>query len=555
MTVGRPQHRCLLAPMVFCALVALLSSTFGAHAAPARHATAAQPVYGGTMRLGYSGAANSFDLAHAGGYDWYILNGTLFNGLYQFDRSGKPQLDLAAAPPTISADGKTWTFHIRKGIHYTNGMEVTADDFKYEITRVIDPRLKPGISWAETLNEVFQGWQDFVVGKAKEVTGIQVLDRYTIRFVLSQPLAILPYILAQSTDFAAPKALVSTETPAYWASHPVGTGPFMLQSWQKASQAVFVRNPHYFHAGKPYLDRVITYFNVAPSLIALKVERGDFDAFGLGFDIGPADYKQASTDPVYRHYLVPNAPTTVLDYLTVDVHDPWLNKLAIRQAMAMAINRPHLVKLLANKAFPAYQMYIPLDPQHDPELDTAGGVYPYNPQKAAALVKSSGYSGQAIVLHFRNNTGNDTALAPGVQQDLQQIGLNIHLLGRNSGGGISTPSLTGGQISFQDYGAAFPDGFDIYSNVMSCTQNAANGLTPAKHCDPMADDLTNKAQTMQLGSARDMQLRMAQRRQLASGAFIPLVFVKNIMMVSPTVGGFYFHPIFDTQFENYWVKH
>jgi ABC-type transport system substrate-binding protein len=56
------------------------------------------------------------------------MNGTLYDGLYQFDRNGVPRLDLAAAPPTISADRKVWTFHLRKGVHFSNGMELTADD-------------------------------------------------------------------------------------------------------------------------------------------------------------------------------------------------------------------------------------------------------------------------------------------------------------------------------------------------------------------------------------------------------------------------------------------
>jgi ABC-type transport system substrate-binding protein len=69
----------------------------------------------------------------------FVINGTLYNGLYKFDRSGSPQLDLAAAPPTISADRKTWTFTIRKGVRFSNGLEVSADDFKFSMMRALDP--------------------------------------------------------------------------------------------------------------------------------------------------------------------------------------------------------------------------------------------------------------------------------------------------------------------------------------------------------------------------------------------------------------------------------
>jgi len=58
--------------------------------------------------------------------------------------------------------------------------------------------------------------------------------------------------------------LASTVGAGAFGNHPIGTGPFMLQSWQKGVKAVFVRNPYYFRAGKPYLDKVIVDVNVAP---------------------------------------------------------------------------------------------------------------------------------------------------------------------------------------------------------------------------------------------------------------------------------------------------
>ena len=137
---------------VLCGLIALLVSIVGAGAAPTRAAT-----HGGTLSLAWASDMLSFDPAHALIYDWQIMNGTLYNGLYQFDRNGAPQLDLAAAPPTISSDRKTWTFHLRKGVLFSNDMEVTADDVKFSITRVLDPHLKPAVSWGQYTDAIFQG--------------------------------------------------------------------------------------------------------------------------------------------------------------------------------------------------------------------------------------------------------------------------------------------------------------------------------------------------------------------------------------------------------------
>ena len=261
-------------PAAILALLALLSSTLGAGAATGRH-QASSPVRGGTLTVAYPTDMKTFDPAQAYSSDWQVLNGTLFDGLYQFDRNGVPQLDLAAGPPTVSADRKVWTFHLRKGVQFSNGMPLTADDLKFSITRTLDPHLKPAVSWGQTSDAIFQGAQAVVAGKAKSVSGIQVLDPYTIRFTLAQPVAILPYILAETFNMVVPKAVVTAESPDYFANHPVGTGPFMLQSWQKGTQLVFVRNPHYFKAGKPYLDKIVVDVNVAANVIALRIEKGE----------------------------------------------------------------------------------------------------------------------------------------------------------------------------------------------------------------------------------------------------------------------------------------
>src|SRR5207248_10496701 len=142
-------------------------------------------------------------------------------------------------------------FKLRKGVLFHNGMEMTADDVKFSITRALDPHLKPAPSWGQTQDAVFQGAQDFIKGKATSVSGIRVLDRYTIRFVLAEPVAVFPFILAQTYNMVVPRAVVSKESQSDFANHPIGTGPYILRSFAKDVRATFVRNPHYFRSGKP----------------------------------------------------------------------------------------------------------------------------------------------------------------------------------------------------------------------------------------------------------------------------------------------------------------
>lgn len=547
-----PRHAHVLVLTTLCALLAVLTSTLGARAALAGN-RAAGPVYGGTLHIAYTGGVATLDPAHSYNDDWWLINGTFFNGLYQFDRHGQPQLDLAAGPPTISADHTVWTFHIRKGVRFSNGMPVTADDLKFSITRSLDPNLKPGPSWGQAADEVFQGSVDFANGKATSVAGIQVLDPYTIRFVLTKPVAAFPFILAETFNMVVPKAVVTKESQAYFASHPIGTGPFKLVSWQRGVGLVLVRNPYYYHTGKPYLDKILVDVPAQASLITLRILKGELDAFGNDQDIVAADVQQLRGTPADAKYLL-DAPVTVVDWLDLNMHDAPLNNPLLRQAVAMAIDRRRLVQLLGGLGAPAGGMYIPIMTAHAPALDQQP-VYPYDPVRAAALVKASGYHGQQMTVYYNNNLPDNVETAPGVLQDLKQIGLNVVLRGLTTNA-LTTLSgtRTGHPIVDQQWSIDYPDAYDIYTGVMSCAANSLGGVSAAQYCDPTADNLVTQAEGLPLGADRDALMRQADTRILKTAVKVPLYYLKNYEIASPRIGGFYYQPTFGMQFENYWIN-
>jgi ABC-type transport system substrate-binding protein len=524
----------------------ILSSLSGASAIQARTVAATDS----TVRIAYTSNLATMDPEQAYTDDWWLINGTIFNGLYQFDRFGKPQLNLAAAPPVISNGRKTWTFKIVPNARFSNGAPVTADDFVYTITRTLDPHLKPAQSWGQGSDTIIQGAADFVAGKAKSVSGLVALDSHTLQITLTQPFDLLPYPLASTYNMVIPRAVVSKETADQAANKPIGAGPYMLQSWQRGNQAVFVKNPYYFRSDRPKIAKIIAYENVPSSLVALKVQKGELDGYGNDQEIASPDLQQLQSDPKYGKFLT-EAPAASVVWLDLNVHVAPLDNLKLRQAIAMAIDRRRLVQLLGGNAIVANQMYIPLDPQHDAKID-AQPPYTYDPQKAAALVKQSGYSNKPITLLFGTDASYYSKMAPGIQQQLQQIGLNVTLRG------VSTTSLlalgaplTGHQASFGLWSMDYPDGYDIYAGAMSCLANAAGGTIAGHYCDPAADTLYNRSSILPLGAARNTLLQQAQARVLQAAVHIPLVFLKSIEVVSPRVKNYYYMPTFGWQFENY----
>ena len=126
------------------------------------------------------------------------------------------------------------------------------------------------------------------------------------------------------------------------------------------------------------------------------------------------------------------------------------------------------------------------------------------PERAAALVKASGYHGEPVSLLYPNDIANNVAIAPGIQQSLQQIGLNVTLRGATGNSVITMiDALTGHQLSIFDYGINIVDGYDIYGTVMACGVNGAGFFSGAHYCDPTADNFANKAEALPLGAERD----------------------------------------------------
>ncbi|MDB5058405.1 MAG: extracellular solute-binding protein family 5, partial [Chloroflexi bacterium] len=516
-------------------ILAMLAPSLAADAATVRHAAGA-PVYGGTLRVGFSEDFVTLDPAEASGIDDTTLYGTVFSGLYKFSAKNQPQIDLAAAQPVVSKDTKTWTFTLRKGVTFSNGTPLTASDVKYSLLRVLSPHLKPASPFQAT-DDVFVGSHDYLTGKATDISGIKVLDPYTIRFQTTGPMAILPYILAQTFNSVVSQALVSKQTQQQTAEGPVGSGPFMLQSWQKGVQAVFVKNPHYYRAGQPYLDKVVVSLNVTPSVIALKIQHGDLDAFGAAFEAASADIQQMSSDPKYSSYIVHAEPSIAI-WLELNAHSSVMKSLALRQAIAMAIDRTRLVQLDGGNAVPMYQTFLPSYTNFDPAFANKP-VYPYDPVKAAALLKQSGYHGQTLLYLDRSGIPYFNAIAPGIQQSLKQIGLNVQIktVGRLPYH-VIREQVAGHDLNPMDWGIDYFDGWDTYSFAMTCTGSGEGGFSGSHYCDPAADALATKAQTLPLGPARDALLRQAQRRILESATKIPLMYPKNTEIASPKIGGF-----------------
>src|SRR5262245_29527743 len=180
----------------------------------------------------------------------------VFDGLVQFD-ANLNVVPCIAKSWQASYDGLVWTFHLRQGVKFHHGREVSADDFVYTFTRILHPRTASPRAW---LFARVQGAKEFLAGTAERVEGLQALDAYTLQIMLSQPYAPFISILGMIQAQVVPREEVERLESAF-GRRPVGTGPFRFVNWVAGEQITLEANEEYFEE-RPFLDhlhyRIIT---------------------------------------------------------------------------------------------------------------------------------------------------------------------------------------------------------------------------------------------------------------------------------------------------------
>ncbi|MDO9287658.1 MAG: ABC transporter substrate-binding protein, partial [Thermodesulfovibrionales bacterium] len=154
------------------------------------------------------------------------ISAKLFNGLVKMDR------DLGIAPDIaskyeISKNGLIYRFELKNGVRFSNGIEVKAGDFKYSFERILNPSTRSPNTW---VFDRIKGTKEFMNGKAKEVSGIKVINNYVLEITLARPFSPFLNLLTMTAAYVVPEEEVK-KWGVDFSSHPVGTGPFILTHW------------------------------------------------------------------------------------------------------------------------------------------------------------------------------------------------------------------------------------------------------------------------------------------------------------------------------------
>ena len=376
-------------------------------------AQAQTPKYGGTFDYALDRDVGSIDPHSAHSVQRINVGLMMFDQLFTFDTTGQVVPNLVESYE-ISPDGLVYTFHLRKGVKFHTGREMTAQDVKFSFERLSDPRTQ-ALGYAE-LNSVL-GKQEFSNGEAAEITGIRVIDDYTVEIELVAP----------DATFTRKLAKVYTSIVGYEGIGenmefitPVGTGPFKYVEYVPNQHLILERNPDYWQEGLPYLDSDVFRIMSDPNSRFAALQSGDIDLIGVALQ--PEQFIQLQANPDLRG--TEGTATTEITMAMNNTREPFSNPL-VRQAITHAIDKEAIVNgaffglgtIIGSHMSPAEPYYVDLS-----------NTYAYDPERARELLAEAGYAdGFTIQFELPEPYNTERRTGEVIAQQLAQVGINAEL--------------------------------------------------------------------------------------------------------------------------------
>jgi len=465
----------------------------------------------------------------------YQLSAYTLEYLVQLNDAGQVVPVLCERVPSVangdvSADGLTVTYHLRKGVRWSDGAPFGAEDII--------------ASWRQMMNPL----NNVIIREGYDVVDrIDAPNPYTAVVHLKHPYAPLPTRffagIQEGPAAVLPAHIIASQRElnhSPFSSHPVGTGPFILQSWERNGRMVFVANPNYWR-GAPRIAKIV--FEAQPSTASELVgfQTGEIDA---DFDAGPGrlpEYASLSRMQALR------GQSLRLSVGVMNAQRFPFDDVNVRHALAYAIDRRAILHDISHDAGTVADEFLP---RWSWAYTPAVPSYPYDPDRARRVLDADGWKIGPNGIRVKDGRPLSVVLVgiggdlPGarlyamVQSFLARVGIAITIkdypygLVFDNNGPIRTGNYN---LSFYTYSVNYdPSSLDDDG----CDQFAPNGGNDSRFCDPIVDQLERQALAINDEAKRRPLYAEIQQRRMAALSTLPLYYRERVSVVTRSLQGY-----------------
>lgn len=462
----------------------------------------------------------------------------VYEGLLQYHYLKRPYKlipNLAKSLPEVSADGLTYTFKLKEGVLFHDnkcfkdgkGREMVAEDVVYSIKRLADPK-NNAIGWW-VLDGKIEGLNEWRVSQKEkkqtnydlEVSGVKALDKYTVQFKLREKSPQFLYALPMSYTMIVAREAVEHYGKEF-LNNPVGTGPFMTDSYTQSNKIVYHKNPNYRKetyptegnpgdkekgllkdAGKtlPLVEKLVVYIQPESQPRWLSFEKGKTDFISIpkdNFEMVVAPDKGITEGYAKKGVELEITPDLDITYIAFNHEDSlFKDNVKLKRAMSMAYDRERSNELFYNNNGILAQTPVP------PGIDGYDESYknPYmqfNLKKAKELLAEAGYpggKGLPVIKYDTTATTVSRQMGEYFKKQMAQIGINVQVVTN------TWPQLTEKvhKRQTQTYSMAWLGDYPDAENFLQLLYgpNSSPGPNGSNFNDPGFNKLFDKATKMQ----------------------------------------------------------
>lgn len=476
--------------------------------------------------------------------DMYSGNeaGKVYEGLYEFHPFKRPyelMPNLAEALPTISEDGLTYTFKIKKGVLFHDnacfkdgiGRELKADDFIYSFKRLADPKNRSQGWWV--LDDKIVGLNEWrtkyneteATNYDEEIEGLKKVDDYTFSMKVKRPFPQILYALAMPYTFVVPKEAV-VHYGKEFLNHPVGTGAFILEKFDQTNQIIYVKNPKFREklfpsegeegddklglladAGKklPLVDKIIVDIVIEnqPAWLTFKKAKVDLLQMPLEhIELALVDGKEVIPELKAKGVRYTMNPMLDVTFIAFNHDDPTFKNQKLRQAMSVAYDRAEGNKIFYSNTALEAQSVIP--PGLAGFRKEYRNIYTkFDLEFAKKLMVEAGHPNGKGVPEITVQSRNETLERQSIDhfaKCMAKIGIKVKVSVNTWPELIKKKNTRQHQMYTMAWGADYPDA-ENFLQLLYCP-NASPGSNGANYCNPTFDELFKQAAVLQEGNER-----------------------------------------------------